>query len=342
MGSNFGGGSLVKAFKAIIIREKDGRSHGSVEKLESNDLPDEAILVKVSHSTINYKDALAITGRGKICRRFPMVGGIDLAGTVCESRSQDWPVGTRVLINGFGLGEDHWGGLSQYQRVKEGWLVKIPDRFSEAEAMAIGTAGYTAMLCVHALQDLGVTPDRGPIIVSGATGGVGSVATLLLAELGYDVTGVSGKADAEPYLRSLGANNVISRLELDRKPRPLESEQWAGGIDSVGATTLASMLAQMRYDGVVAACGLAGGADLPSSVMPFILRGVTLKGVDSVMAPHARRARAWQSLAQLLDPKKLMDVCQTVSLEDVPSLCEDMLLGRIKGRLIVDLAEVAP
>jgi acrylyl-CoA reductase (NADPH) len=327
----------MKSFQAIVIREKEGRSAGRVEKIQETDLPNESILVEVSHSTINYKDALAVTGRGKICRRFPMVGGIDLAGVVLQSEDTSWPVGTRVLINGYGLGEDHWGGLTQFQRVRADWLVRIPERFSEAEAMAIGTAGYTAMLCVQALQDLGVTPNSGPIIVSGATGGVGSVATMLLAKLGYEVTGVSGKGDAEAYLRSLGATNVISRLELDRRPRPLESEQWAGGIDSVGTTTLASMLAQMRYDGVVAACGLAGGSDLPAFVMPFILRGVTLKGIDSVMAPRERRERAWLNLAQLLDPEQLMAVCQTVAMTDVPSLCEDMLLGRIKGRVIVDV-----
>lgn len=327
----------MEKFRAIVIHEKEGRSLGRVKELSFDDLPQEDILVKISYSTLNYKDALAVTGRGKICRQFPMVGGIDLAGVIEESPHPDWPKGTAVLINGYGLSEQYWGGLSQYQRVRPEWLVRIPDQFSAFDAMSIGTAGYTAMLCVQALQDFGLKADCGDIVISGATGGVGSVAIILLAQLGYAVTGVSGKADAAGYLKALGAKDVISRNDLDRRPRPLESETWAGAIDTVGATTLASIIAQMRYDGVVAACGMAGGADLPSSVMPFILRGVLLKGIDSVMAPQNRRQNAWKRLAELLDPKKLGDVIQTISLEEVPDLCEDVLLGRIKGRVVVDV-----
>ncbi len=328
---------MTEPFRAIIAREENGRSKGRVEKLAIGDLPNENTLVRVLYSTINYKDALAVTGRGKICRTFPMACGIDLAGEIEESADPAWRKGDKVIVNGFGLSERHWGGYSEFARVKSEWLVRLPAAFSVEQAMAIGTAGYTAMLCVHALEDHGVTPDKGDIVVSGATGGVGSVATMLLAKLGYDVAGVSGKSDAEAYLKSLGAKSVIDRTELDRRPRALESERWAGGVDSVGSTTLATILAQTKYDGVVAACGLAGGADLPTTVMPFILRGVTLRGVDSVMAPQARRQRAWNRLSHLLDAEKLVDVYRKIGLEDVPKAAEDLLLGRIKGRIVVDV-----
>lgn len=327
----------MESFKAVIARENDGKSAGRVEDLTLSDLPENNATVRVHYSNINYKDALAVTGRGKICRRFPMVCGIDLAGEIIDCDDPDYPPGTPVLINGFGLSEDHWGGYSQIQRVKSEWLVKIPDRFSYQHVMAVGTAGYTAMLSVLALQDAGLKPEDGKILVSGATGGVGSVATMLLSKLGYAVTGVSGKRDADAYLKSLGAVETIARAEMDRRPRPLESEAWAGAIDSVGSATLATILSQVKYDGVVAACGLAGGVDVPTTVMPFILRGVTLRGIDSVMAPQARRQRAWQALSELLDIDKLMDVCQTVTLREISDIAEDMLLGRIKGRIIVDV-----
>lgn len=328
---------MSEAFRAIIAREENGRSKGRLERLTLNDLPKENTLVRVRYSTINYKDALAVTGRGKICRSFPMACGIDLAGAIEESADPAWNKGDKVIVNGFGMSERHWGGFSEYARVKSEWLVRLPAAFSFEQAMAIGTAGYTAMLCVHALEDNGVTPDKGEIVVSGATGGVGSVAIMLLSKLGYDVVGVSGKADAADYLKSLGARSTIDRSEFDRRPRPLESERWAGGVDSVGSTTLATMLAQTKYDGVVAACGLAGGADLPTTVMPFILRGVILRGVDSVMAPQARRQRAWNRLAETLDVGKLVDVYRKIGLEDVPQAAEDLLLGRIKGRIVVDV-----
>lgn len=328
---------MTETFRAIIAREDAGRSKGRIEQLSLKDLPAEDTLVRVRYSTINYKDALAVTGRGKICRSFPMACGIDLAGEIEESSNSALRKGDKIIVNGFGMSERYWGGYSEFARVKSEWLVRLPDAFSLEQSMAIGTAGYTAMLCVHALEDSGVTPDKGEIVVSGATGGVGSVATMLLAKLGYDVVGISGKADAAGYLKSLGAKAIIDRSELDRRPRPLESERWAGAVDSVGSVTLATILAQMKYDGVVAACGLAGGADLPTTVMPFILRGVTLRGIDSVMAPQARRQRAWNRLAELLDLEMLVDVYRKIDLDDVPQAAEDLLLGRIKGRIVVDV-----
>ena len=328
---------MVEKFRAIIAHESDGRVKGKVKDLSFEQLPVEDTLVKVDFSALNYKDALAVTGRGKICKTLPMVCGIDLAGEIVESSADGWDMGDKVLVNGFGMSEKYWGGYSQFQRVKSEWLVRFPDAFNAEQVMAIGTAGYTAMLSVNELQDQGVTPDKGKIVVSGATGGVGSVATMLLASLGYDVTGVSGKADAAPFLKSLGANEVIDRAELDRHPRPLESEIWAGAVDTVGSGTLATILAQTQYGGVVTCCGLAGGADLPATVMPFILRGITLCGIDSVMAPRARRQRAWDLLAELLDVNKLLDVYKVIGLNEVPTAGEDMLLGRIKGRVVVDV-----
>lgn len=328
---------MSETFRAIIAREENGRSRGRVEQISFRDLPAEDTLVRVRYSTINYKDALAVTGRGKICRSLPMACGIDLAGEVEESSNPAWKKGDKIIVNGYGMSERYWGGYSEFARVKSEWLVRLPDAFTLEQSMAIGTAGYTAMLCVHALEDSGVAPGNGEIVVSGATGGVGSVAILLLARLGYNVVGVSGKADASDYLKSLGAKSAIDRSELDRRPRPLESERWAGAVDSVGSTTLATILAQMKYDGVVAACGLAGGADLPTTVMPFILRGVTLRGVDSVMAPQARRQRAWNRLSEILEIGKLVDVYRKIGLGDVPQAAEDLLLGRIKGRLVVDI-----
>ena len=323
--------------RAIVAREQDGRSKGQMEELTIDQLPNEDVLVKVEFSTLNYKDALAVTGRGKIARSFPMVCGIDLAGVVEKSDNPNWKAGDKILVNGFGMSEKFWGGYAQKQRVKSDWLVRIPDAFTAEQVMAIGTAGYTAMLSVNALQDQGVKPEDGKIVVSGATGGVGSVATMLLGKLGYHVVGVSGKADAEPYLKSLGASEVIDRSELDRRPRPLESETWAGAVDCVGSTTLATILSQTQYDGVVTCCGLAGGADLPATVMPFILRGVKLIGIDSVMAPQTRRQRAWDRLAELLDIRQMLDVYKVIGLDEVPAAGEDMLLGRIKGRVVVDV-----
>jgi acrylyl-CoA reductase (NADPH) len=324
-------------FNAIVAREVDRRSQGTLERLTLADLPNRDVLVKIDYSSLNYKDALAVSGRGKICRSMPMVCGIDLAGTIAESAHADWKAGDRVVINGFGMSETVWGGYSQYQRVSSDWLVRLPEAFAPEQAMAIGTAGYTAMLCVHALQDHGVTPGDGRICVSGASGGVGSVALLLLAKLGYQAVAVSGRPETEPYLRELGAVDVIDRAELDRDPRPLEKEVWAAGIDCVGSKTLATMLAQTRYEGIVAACGLAGGADLPATVMPFILRGVTLRGVDSVMAAQPRRQRAWDDLARLVDPAQLAAVFDIRPMSDLPTLATQLLDGQLRGRIVIDV-----
>ncbi|WP_333569164.1 MDR family oxidoreductase [Sphingorhabdus sp.] len=324
-------------FNAIVAREVDRRSQGTLETLTLADLPDRDVLVKIDYSSLNYKDALAVSGRGKICRSMPMVCGIDLAGTIAESAHPGWKAGERVVVNGFGMSETVWGGYSQYQRVSSDWLVRLPEAFAPEQAMAIGTAGYTAMLCVHALQDHGVTPGDGRICVSGASGGVGSVALLLLAKLGYQAVAVSGRPETEPYLRELGAVDVIDRAELDRDPRPLEKEVWAAGIDCVGSKTLATMLAQTRYEGIVAACGLAGGTDLPTTVMPFILRGVTLRGVDSVMAAQPRRQRAWDDLARLVAPAELAAVFDIRPMSDLPKLATQLLDGQLRGRIVIDV-----
>lgn len=324
-------------FNAIVACEVDRRSQGTLETLTLADLPDRDVLVKIDYSSLNYKDALAVSGRGKICRSMPMVCGIDLAGTIAESAHPGWKAGERVVVNGFGMSETVWGGYSQYQRVSSDWLVRLPEAFAPEQAMAIGTAGYTAMLCVHALQDHGVTPGDGRICVSGASGGVGSVALLLLAKLGYQAVAVSGRPETEPYLRELGAVDVIDRAELDRDPRPLEKEVWAAGIDCVGSKTLATMLAQTRYEGIVAACGLAGGTDLPTTVMPFILRGVTLRGVDSVMAAQPRRQRAWDDLARLVAPAELAAVFDIRPMSDLPKLATQLLDGQLRGRIVIDV-----
>ena len=324
-------------FNAIVAREVDRRSQGTLETLTLADLPDRDVLVKIDYSSLNYKDALAVSGRGEICRSMPMVCGIDLAGTIAESAHPGWKAGERVVVNGFGMSETVWGGYSQYQRVSSDWLVRLPEAFAPEQAMAIGTAGYTAMLCVHALQDHGVTPGDGRICVSGASGGVGSVALLLLAKLGYQAVAVSGRPETEPYLRELGAVDVIDRAELDRDPRPLEKEVWAAGIDCVGSKTLATMLAQTRYEGIVAACGLAGGTDLPTTVMPFILRGVTLRGVDSVMAAQPRRQRAWDDLARLVAPAELAAVFDIRPMSDLPKLATQLLDGQLRGRIVIDV-----
>jgi acrylyl-CoA reductase (NADPH) len=328
---------MSEKFHAIVADESDGRVRGALRELDISELPDEDVLVDVAYSTVNYKDGLAVSGRGKICRKLPMVCGIDLAGTVRESRSPDYAPGDQVLVNGWGLSEKYWGGYAQQQRLKPAWLTRVPDELSLEQSMALGTAGYTAMLCVQAIMDHGVTADAGPVVVSGATGGVGSVAVMLLARLGFEVTGVSGKAEAGEFLASLGAAQTIGRAELDRESRPLESETWAGGVDAVGSNTLATMLAQTRYGGVVAACGLAGGADLPTTVLPFILRGVTLAGIDSVMAPQAKRQRAWDALAELVDADQLAKIYRVEPMSSIPELAEEIVEGRIKGRVVIDV-----
>lgn len=325
------------SFNAIVARTDDAGYHVALEQLTKADLPSNEVLVKIDYSTLNYKDALAVTGASPICRRLPMVCGVDLAGHVIDSSSEAWRPGDRVLVNGFGLSETIWGGYAQFQSIAANHLVAIPEVFSTEQAMAIGTAGYTAMLCVQALQDHGLTPSDGPIVVTGASGGVGSVAIMLLATLGYAVTAVSGRESTHDYLRSLGASELLDREELDTKAKPLEKERWAGAVDSVGSKTLATVLAQTRREGMVAACGLAGGIDLPSTVMPFILRGVTLRGIDSVMASLERRQRAWDALAKHLDMQMLESVYQVKPMSDIANLAADLLAGELVGRTVVDV-----
>ncbi len=325
-------------FRAVVARKQDDDAiKVGLETLQLVDLPDEQVLVDVDYSTINYKDGLAITQSAPICQRLPMVCGIDLAGTVSQSDSPDWKPGDRVLVNGYGLSERHWGGLSQRQRVNPDFLVRIPDAFSSEQAMAIGTAGYTAMLAVNAIRDHGTRPADGPILVTGAAGGVGSFAIMLLAALGYEVAAATGRPETADYLHGLGATQIVARDDLARTSKPLEKELWAGTVDSVGSTTLATALAQTRYNGVVAACGLAGGGDLPGTVMPFLLRNVRLQGIDSVMAPRDPRERAWADLAQLLKPAALESVYRVEPLSAAPELAASILQGQIRGRVVIDV-----
>ena len=329
---------MSDTFNAIVADEVDGKVKGTLTQLKLEDLPDEDVLVAVSYSTLNYKDGLAVSGKGKICRSTPMVCGIDLAGVVEDSKDERFKPGDKVLVNGFGLSEKYWGGYSQKQRLKGDWLVRVPDAFTLEEVMAIGTAGYTAMLCVQAIQDKGITAEDGPVIVSGASGGVGSTAILLLAKLGYQVTAITGRlGENENFLKSLGAVNVVERSAFDEQSRPLESETWAAGVDAAGGQVLATMLAQTKYEGLVAACGLAGGVGLPTTVMPFILRGVTLRGIDSVMAPLARRQRAWDSLAELVDRDLLQKIYTVKPMSDLPTLADQIIAGQITGRVVIDV-----
>lgn len=329
---------MNKAFNALVISKKDKQISSTVESLILADLPDEDVLIDVAYSTVNYKDGLAVTGTLPIVQKFPMVGGIDLAGTVAESKDERFAPGDKVLVNGYGLSERHWGGYAQRQKINPDFLVKVPNAFTLEETMAIGTAGYTSMLCVQAIQDGGIKPEHGPVLVTGAAGGVGTVAIMLLAKLGYQVTASTGRVEeARELLENLGASNIISRDELSRDAAMLEAETWAAAVDSVGDNTLATVLAQTKYDGIVAACGLAASPKLPASVMPFILRGVTLKGIDSVMAPLPRRQRAWTALAELTDLEKLRAIYQVEPLGKVPELASDILAGKIKGRVVVDV-----
>src|SRR5262245_33936178 len=295
------------------------------------------VTVRVEWSTVNYKDGLAVTGKAPVVRRWPMIPGIDFAGTVEKSSHPDWKAGDKVILNGWGLGETHLGAFGEKARVKGEWLVRLPASMSTRDAMAIGTAGYTAMLSVIALEKHGITPDRGPLIVTGAAGGVGSVAIALLARLGYDVTASTGRPEEADYLKELGAKEVIERKELSGTPRALAKERWAGGVDSVGSTTLANVLSMMRYGGAVAACGLAGGMDLPTSVAPFILRGVSLLGIDSVMRPIADRRTAGRRLESELDRGKLVAMASEIGLAGVIEAARDIVEGRVRGRIVVKI-----
>ncbi|SNS93529.1 MDR family oxidoreductase [Tropicimonas sediminicola] len=328
-------------FDAILIDKTDDAQTVTLSDVSPDQLPEGDVLVDVAYSTLNYKDALAITGASPVVRSFPMVPGIDFSGVVVESAHADYKPGDRVVLNGWGVGEKHWGGLAGQARVKGDWLVPLPDGISLRQAMAIGTAGYTAMLCVLALETQGITPDKGEIVVSGAAGGVGSVATALLAARGYEVAAVTGRPAEADYLRSLGAASIVDRAELSGKGRPLAKERWAGGIDVAGSTVLANMLASIKYRGAVAACGLAAGMDLPATVAPFILRGVTLVGVDSVMCPKAERVGAWKRLASDLDLAKLDAMVTEIPLSEVIDTAPKFLDGQIRGRIVVPVAPKA-
>ncbi|PCI52118.1 MAG: alcohol dehydrogenase [Gammaproteobacteria bacterium] len=324
-------------FNGILIEKDDQGYRAAIKEIDESVLPEGDVTVNVSHSTINYKDALAITGKGPVVRKFPMVPGIDLVGTVEHSESDKFKVGDQILLNGFGVGETHCGGLAQKARLKSEWLIPLPKGFSPRQAMAIGTAGYTAMLCVIALEKNGITPDKGEILVTGANGGVGSFSIAILAKLGYNVVASTGRVDQAEYLKKLGASDVIDRNTLSEPGRPLAKERWAGAIDSAGSHTLANVCASMQYGGAVAACGLAQGMDLPASVAPFILRGVTLAGIDSVMRPIEDRIEAWQRLADILDPEVFDDISTEIGLSEVISTAEALMEGKVRGRVVVDI-----
>ena len=324
-------------FKAIFIDKQDGTQSVRVADLDEGQLPEAAVTVRVEYSTINFKDGLAITGKSPVVRKFPMVPGIDFAGVVETSTSDAWRTGDRVLLNGWGVGEGHWGGLAQKARVNPAWLQRLPERFTAQQAMAIGTAGYTAALCVEALVKQGLTADRGEVLVTGASGGVGSVAIVLLARAGFNVVASTGKVSESDYLKSLGASQVIDRNELSQPGKPMQKERWAAVVDSVGSHTLANACAQTRYRGLIAACGLAQGMDFPASVAPFILRGVSLLGIDSVMAPRELREPAWNRLARDLDPAALERISKIIGLGEVVGAAQEIVSGKVRGRIVVDV-----
>jgi acrylyl-CoA reductase (NADPH) len=324
-------------FRAILIDKQSGAQSINVVELQDSQLPDEPVTVRIEYSTVNYKDGLAITGKSPVVRTFPMVPGIDLAGIVESSTSDAWRPGDRVLLNGWGVGEVHWGGFAQKARVKSEWLQRVHDRFTTRQAMAIGTAGYTASLCVDALLRHGLSPDQGDVLVTGASGGVGSVAIALLCAAGFKVSASTGKAAEADYLKSLGASHIIDRNELAQPGKPLQKERWAGVVDSVGSHTLANACAQTKYRGLVTACGLAQGMDFPASVVPFILRGISLLGIDSVMAPRGLREAAWQRLARDLNPAALDSMSKTVGLAGAIDAAQEIVAGTVRGRVIVDV-----
>ncbi|MDG3066925.1 MDR family oxidoreductase [Thauera mechernichensis] len=324
-------------FKGVLIEKDDAGYRASVKSLDEAQLPEGNVTVRVSHSTLNYKDGLAITGKGPVVRKFPMVPGIDLVGVVEDSTHPEYKAGDAVVLNGWGVGEVHWGGLAQKARLNGDWLVPLPAAFTPQQAMAIGTAGYTAMLCVLALERHGVQPGDGEILVTGAAGGVGSVAIAVLAKLGYTVVAATGRTQDADYLKALGAAEVVDRALFSSPGKPLGKERWAGAVDVVGSHVLANVCATTKYRGVVAACGLAAGMDLPATVAPFILRGVTLAGVDSVMCPRADRLLAWQRLASDLDPAKLGQISREVGLAEAIPLADSLLRGEVRGRIVVDV-----
>jgi len=327
----------MATFKAIVIDKADTGQTVRLTDFDEKDLMDGDVTVRVEWSTVNYKDGLAITGKAPVVRRFPMIAGVDFAGTVESSTHPKWKPGDQVILNGWGLGETHLGAYAEKARVKGDWLVRRPAGIGARDAMAIGTAGYTAMLAVMALERAGINPSRGPVIVTGAAGGVGSVAVALLAKLGYAVAASTGRTEEAAYLKGLGASEIINRNELTGPPRPLAKERWAGGIDAVGSTTLANVLSMTRYGGAVAACGLAGGMDLPTSVAPFILRGVSLIGIDSVMCPLPHRETAWCRLEADLDREKIAVMANEIGLDEVIAAGRRIVEGKVRGRIVVKI-----
>ncbi|MEE4668296.1 MDR family oxidoreductase [Pseudomonas alliivorans] len=326
----------VSTFNAIVIDKDESGYYVKLTAVDAADLPQGDVTVLVSHSTLNYKDALALTGQSPIVRRFPMVPGIDLAGVVENSQASAFKPGDKVLLNGWGVGEGHWGGLAQMARLKSEWLIPLPDAFTPSQAMAIGTAGYTAMLSVIALEKHGVKPEHGEVLVTGANGGVGSFAIAILAKLGYQVVASTGRVAESDYLKQLGAARIIDRTALSEPGRPLAREQWAAAVDSVGSHTLVNVCAGIKYRGIVAACGLAQGMDFPGSVAPFILRGVTLAGIDSVTRPHSDRVEAWSRLAADLDASLLPLISREIGLSEVIDIAPQLIAGQVRGRVVVD------
>ncbi|GAC17820.1 acrylyl-CoA reductase (NADPH) [Paraglaciecola arctica] len=324
-------------FKGILINKDDDGYHAALQDIDDSTLPEGDVSVKVLYSTLNYKDGLAITGKAPVVRSFPMIPGIDLVGVVEQSDSSQFKVGDLVIQNGFGVGETHCGGLAQKARLKSDWLIPLPAAFTPKQSMIIGTAGYTAMLCVIALEKNGVTPDKGKILVTGANGGVGSFAISILAKLGYTVVASTGRMEEASYLQSLGASEVIHRDTLSSPGKPLAKERWAGAVDSIGSHTLVNVCASIQYGGTVAACGLAQGMDFPGSVAPFILRGITLAGIDSVMRPIADRKEAWQRLGEILEPSVFDDIAKEIKLDTVVATANQLLAGKVRGRIVVDV-----
>ena len=327
----------MATFKAMVIEKADGGTRSALTDFDEANLMDGDVTVRVEYSTLNYKDGLAITGKAPVVRRFPMIAGIDFAGTVEASSHPDWKPGDKVILNGWGLGETHLGAFGEKARVKGDWLVPLPATMSAREAMAIGTAGYTAMLAVMALEKHGLTPDSGPLAITGAAGGVGSVAIAILAKRGFTVHAVTGRPQEADYLKSLGAVEIVARADLSGPVKALAKERWAGGVDAVGSTMLANLLSMTRYGGAVAACGLAGGMDLPTSVAPFILRAVCLYGIDSVMCPLAKRKEAWKRLESDLDRPKLATMTREIGLSELPEAAAAILKGEVRGRIVVKI-----
>ncbi|MGB0722899.1 MAG: MDR family oxidoreductase [Gammaproteobacteria bacterium] len=326
------------SFRALVLRDDGNKSYtGSIETLTNDDLPEGDVLVAVEYSDVNYKDGLAVANKGKIVRKLPLVPGIDFAGTVLESSNDRFNAGDKVVLTGWGVGESYWGGYTQRQRTRGDWLVHLPEGLDTRAAMAVGTAGFTAMQCVLGLEDGGVKPDSGPVVVTGAAGGVGSIAVAILAKLGYEVHAVTGRPETQEYLRSLGAVAFLSREEMAEKCRPLEKGRWAGAVDTVGSTTLARVAAEMLDWGTISACGLAGGFDLPTTVMPFILRGVRLQGINSVLVPIAERERIWARVVEDLPLDKLEATVEEIGLDDLPERAEAIVRGQVRGRTVVDV-----